>query len=91
MINTIVKQNAINYLGKDVDIQRSTRQSKKYMVLNPETKKYIHFGDRNYQDFTEHRDKQRQKNYLARATNIKGDWKSNKYSPNNLSINILWS
>lgn len=91
MINTIVKQNAINYLGKDVDIQKSTRQSKKYMVLNPETKKYIHFGDKNYQDFTEHRDKQRQKAYLSRATNIKGDWKSNKYSPNNLSINILWS
>jgi len=91
MINTIVKQNAINYLGKDVDIQKSTRQSKKFMVLNPETNKYIHFGDKNYQDYTEHRDKQRQKAYLSRATNIKGDWKSNKYSPNNLSINILWS
>ena len=28
--------------------------------------------------------------YLKRATNIKGNWKDNKYSPNNLAINILW-
>lgn len=28
--------------------------------------------------------------YRARASNIKGDWKSDKYSPNNLAINILW-
>jgi len=30
------------------------------------------------------------KNYLARATKIKGNWKNNKESPNNLAINILW-
>ena len=29
--------------------------------------------------------------YLKRATNIKGNWKDNKYSPNNLAINILWA
>ena len=28
--------------------------------------------------------------YRARATKIKGDWKKDKYSPNNLAINILW-
>jgi hypothetical protein len=28
--------------------------------------------------------------YLARATKIKGDWKDNKVSPNNLAIHILW-
>ena len=28
--------------------------------------------------------------YRARATNIKGNWKKDKYSPNNLAINILW-
>jgi DNA adenine methylase len=32
----------------------------------------------------------KRKSYLARATKIKGDWKSNKYSPNNLAIKILW-
>ena len=28
--------------------------------------------------------------YRARATKIKGNWKKDKYSPNNLAINILW-
>jgi hypothetical protein len=28
--------------------------------------------------------------YLARATKIKGDWKKERYSPNNLAIHILW-
>lgn len=28
--------------------------------------------------------------YLARASKIGGKWKDNKYSPNNLAINLLW-
>lgn len=32
----------------------------------------------------------KRKAYRARATKIKGDWKDNKFSPNNLAINILW-
>jgi len=90
-MNQQVIDNAISYLGKDVVIKPSTRESKKFMVLNPNTGKYIHFGEKNASDFTIHRDKERQRLYLARATAIKGNWKSNKYSPNNLSINILWS
>lgn len=35
--------------------------------------------------------RERQRLYLARATNIKGKWRENKYSPNNLSIHLLWS
>ena len=34
--------------------------------------------------------KEHQKQYLARAKKIKGDWKTNKESPNNLAIKILW-
>ena len=55
-------------------------------------------------DFTQHKNKDRQQNYLKRSSNIKGNWsefknstrksliseKNNKYSPNNLSMNILW-
>jgi len=33
--------------------------------------KLIHFGDSNYQDFRQHKDKKRQKSYLARAKGIK--------------------
>ena len=33
----------------------------------------------------------KRKGYIARATKIKGDWKRDKFSPNNLAISILWS
>ena len=32
----------------------------------------------------------KRKQYLARATKIRGDWAKDKYSPNSLAINILW-
>ena len=88
-MNKYVLQNAKEYLGDDVEIKPSTRKFKKYMVKKPDGK-WSHFGDNRYDDFTQHRDKERQKNYLARAKNIKGNWKNDKYSPNNLSIHILW-
>ena len=33
---------------------------------------------------------EKMKNYRARAQKIKGDWKNDKESPNNLAINIIW-
>lgn len=88
---TQAQKNAYKYLGKkNGKIYRSTRKDKKYMVLNPNTNIWIHFGQIGYEDYTKHKDKERRKNYLTRAGNIKGNWKNNKYSPNNLSINILW-
>ena len=33
---------------------------------------------------------EKRKNYLARAYNIRGDWRTNSISPNNLAIRILW-
>ena len=35
--------------------------------------------------------KEHRTSYLARATNIKGDWKDNPVSKNNLAIKILWN
>ena len=32
----------------------------------------------------------RRRNYRKRATNIKGNWRNNPISPNNLAIRILW-
>ncbi len=43
------------------------------MVLNPENK-YVHFGDNRYEDFTQHKDKDRQQKYLNRSSKIKGNW-----------------
>lgn len=80
---------AKQYLGPDVNIKLSTNPKKKYMVQDP-TGKWIHFGAIPYEDYTKHKDDERRQRYLNRATNIKGSWKENKYSPNNLAIHLLW-
>ena len=67
----------------------STRKGKKYMVQKPDGS-YTHFGQRGYQDYTKHNDDLRRIHYLQRATKIKGNWEQDPYSPNNLSINLLW-
>ena len=72
----------------------------KLMYHSPEGDRY--FGAVNYADYIiwtwlEHTGEaddgeadKRRKAYRARATKIKGNWKADKYSPNNLAINILW-
>jgi Family of unknown function (DUF5754) len=66
----------------------STNKNKKYMLFNGKNK--IHFGQLGYDDYTKHKDILRRELYLKRSSNIKGNWKSDSYSPNNLSIHLLW-
>jgi len=88
--NPILAQKKLNkYIGNHTPLFLSTRKDKKYMVLDPDGKK-VHFGNINYEDFLKHQSLQRRSSYISRATNIKGDWKRNKYSPNNLAIHVLW-
>lgn len=62
----------------------------------------VPFGNINYNDYIQYSylesegkmtarevDDHRRR-YLARATKIKGNWRRNKISPNNLAIHILW-
>ena len=86
----IVFKKAKEYLGKDVIIRLSDKPAKKYMVFSPDTHKWVYFGQMGYEDFTKHQDPIRRNNYLRRTENMKGNWKQNIYSPNNLSRNILW-
>ena len=89
--NPILAQKmAYKYLGKTAKIYPSKRKNKKYKIFDPVAKKWVNFGQLGYEDYTKHRNKHRRKNYLTRAKGIKGKWKKNKYSPNNLSIHILW-
>lgn len=76
-------------------LRPSTRRAKKYMLLPPEGPKttttgWVHFGEMGYTDFTLHKDPERRRRYLARSALIRGDWRKNKYSPNNLARRILW-
>lgn len=84
-----VNRRAKKYLGKTAKISLSTKKDKKYMVTTPDGK-IVHFGQMNYEDFTKHKNKSRRKKYLTRSRKIKGDWKKNKYSANNLAIHLLW-
>lgn len=86
-----VIQNAQHYFNDpNIKVYLSTRKNSKYSIYDPINKKLVHFGNINYADYTKHLDDKRRQNYLLRASNIKGDWKNNKYSKNNLSINLLW-
>jgi len=52
---------------------------------------FIVYAIRAYnKDITNEEALKKRENYRARATKIKGNWKNNKESPNNLAINILW-
>lgn len=87
------QKNLNKYLDRHKTLYKSTRPSKKYMVYDDYDNKWIHFGSMKppYEDFLKHQNKKRQSNYISRASNIKGNWKDNEYSSNNLSINILWN
>jgi hypothetical protein len=82
-------KNAIQYLKDNIVFGLSTKKTKKYMVQRPDGK-WIHFGEMGYEDFTKHQDDVRRQNYLKRTANMKGNWKDDKYSANNLARNILW-
>ena len=86
-----VIMNARKYFNDpDIKVYLSTRKKSKYAIYNPEKNKYIHFGHMDFEDYTHSLNETKRTNYLNRSSNIKGDWINDKYSPNNLSINLLW-
>ena len=94
----IVLYRAKFYFGEDVILKKSTRKNKKYMIYNPITNKFVHFGAMGYLDYTKYvqlynletANKHRTK-YLKRALKIRGNWINNQYSPNYLSMLLLWN
>jgi hypothetical protein len=89
----IAQRMAYKYLGriKTAKLYPARNPAKKYMVFDPKNNKWVNFGQMGYEDYTKHHDKTRRKNYLTRTKGMLGDWKSNKYSANNLSRRILWT
>ena len=86
-----VLKNAIKYFNNpNVKIYVSSKKDKKYMIIGLNGKA-IHFGQIGYEDYTKHNDLNRRNAYFARATKIKGNWADYPYSPNSLSIALLWS
>ena len=83
-----VNDNAKRLYNKEVFL--STRKNKKYMIMNDDNH-WVHFGQLGYEDFSKHLDEQRRELYIKRASKLKGQWKENIYSPNMLSIVLLWT
>lgn len=80
----IVQKKAKEY---DLYVVFSPRKNKKYRIVNPETNKYVDFGQMGYEDFTLHKDKNRRR--LFRLRNHK--WaNAPKYSARWLSFYLLW-
>lgn len=90
--NPITSQRkSYKYLGRRRGrIYRSTNKNKKYMIYDDIHHKYVSFGQMKYEDFTKHKSRKRRKNYLTRSAKIRGNWKKNPFSANNLSRIILW-
>jgi hypothetical protein len=86
----IAQKMAYKYLGKTAKLYPANNKTKKYKIYDPIHKKWVFFGQMGYEDYTKHKDKSRRKNYLTRSKSIKGNWKQNRYSANNLSREILW-
>jgi len=86
----VAQEKAEAYLGANAMLFTSPKRDKKYRIYNPIKDKWVDFGAVGYEDFTKHQDPIRRERYLNRATNIKGKWREDPYSPNNLSIHILW-
>jgi hypothetical protein len=92
-----VLSRAKHYYGENVKLLQSTRKTKKYMIFDPNNNKFVHFGQMGYIDYTKYIQlydikiaREHRYRYLRRALKIKGNWKDNPYSPNYLSLLLLW-
>ena len=77
---------------KILEFKKSTRDTKKYMVVledNEGKKHTIHFGQRGFQDFTQHHDENRKKAYISRH-GAREDF-SNSLTPGFWARWILWN
>lgn len=83
------QQKAFQIYGQSAVLYRSKTKNKKYAIVNP-AGKVVNFGQIGFEDFTKHKDQVRRQNYLKRTANMKGNWREDGYSANNLSRNILW-
>ena len=91
---TEVKRRFEKYRGSaKATIEPSPRADKKYLVRVAAATgvpgRAVHIGS-TLADFTKHGDEARRKSYLARSAGIKGDWRDDKWSANNLARALLW-
>lgn len=97
---SLSKKASIEYRGKTFPGYgkpiASDKKNKKKMVLvkRGDKVKLVHFGQKGYEDFTQHKDKKRRKNYLTRSAGIRNKagklTKNDPFSPNYWARRELW-
>ena len=67
------------------------------MIFDRYNNKFVHFGQMGYLDYSKYKQlydikiaNEHRSRYLKRALKIKGNWIGNPYSPNYLSMLLLW-
>jgi hypothetical protein len=88
--NPTIVRKQFNKFGYKLDgavSKQSTRKGKKWMILDPNTNKWVHFGALDYEDYTVHQNENRRKQYWSRMGRFKTAY---KYSPGYLSLVLLW-
>lgn len=83
--------NAFDYLGKDGFLYYSPKKNKKFRIYDPIFHKWVDFGNMNEKDFTQHHDELKRQKFLKKITKNKGNWRENPFSPERLTIEILWT
>lgn len=99
-VSSLSKQASVEYMGKTFPGYNkpipSDKKDKKKMVLvkRGDKVKLIHFGQKGYEDYTQHHSKERRKNYLTRSAGIRDKngnlTKDNPFSPNYWARKELW-
>ena len=74
------------FYGEDVDLYFSSKKDKKFMVQDPNGK-WIHFGQKGFQDWHSHKDPIRRERFRNRNKK----WaNSEKWTPAHLAYYVLW-
>ncbi len=83
--------NAFDYLGKDGVLFYSPHKSKKFRIYDPIFDKWVDFGNINEKDFTKHKNENLRQKFIKKISKSRGDWRENPFSPQRLTIEILWT
>lgn len=98
----MIEKNVKLYYNGNLNIEFAKDKKHKIKIMNPDTKKWVSFGGYDNGDFLMYKIMEKLKQvekgtadkkqlaYLARAMNIKGKWRDDPYSKNNLAIYLLW-
>jgi len=80
--------------NKPVDAPKGATQKKMVLAKKGDEVKLVRFGLRGMEDFTQHKDADRRKNYLARSAGIKDKngklTKDDVFSANHWARKTLW-